>query len=48
MEDSRAMAFFGRLYEKYIQELTEKVTNDIYKFIPEFEFKIGREKKKVV
>lgn len=46
MEDSRAMAFFGRLYEKYIQELTEKVTNDIYKFIPEFEFKIGREKKK--
>ena len=46
IEDSRAMAFFGRLYEKYIQELTEKVTNDIYKFIPEFEFKIGREKKK--
>ncbi len=29
-----------------LQELTEKVTNDIYKFIPEFEFKIGREKKK--
>ena len=46
IEDSRSMAFFGRLYEKYIQELTEKAANDIYKFIPEFEFKIGREKKK--
>lgn len=46
IEDSRAMAFFGRLYEKYIQELTEKAANDIYIFIPEFEFNIGREKKK--
>lgn len=34
------------MYEKYIQELTEKAANDIYIFIPEFEFNIGGKKKK--
>ena len=36
-EDSRAMAFYGRLYEKYIQTITEKATSGKYKLIGEFE-----------
>ncbi|MBE6996972.1 MAG: helix-turn-helix transcriptional regulator [Ruminococcaceae bacterium] len=39
-DDSRAMAFYGRLYEKYIQDLTRDAAKNGYCFIDEF--KIGR------
>ncbi len=42
--DSRAMAFFGRLFEKYVQELTESVSQDEYMYIKEFVY--GNTKKK--
>lgn len=35
-DDSRAMSFFGRLFERYIQDLTENACNDPYLFIREF------------
>lgn len=35
-EDSRAMAFYGRLYERYIQDLTRGVVQEIYSYINEF------------
>jgi len=38
-DDSRAMAFYGRLYEKYIQDLTRDASKNGYCFINEF--KIG-------
>ena len=38
-----AMAFFGRLYEHYIQELTKASVTDDYTYIEEFEY--GKEKK---
>lgn len=44
--DSRAMAFFGRLFEKYIQDITRNAVKADYKYIPEFSFKIKRNEKK--
>jgi hypothetical protein len=39
-EDSRAMSFFGRLFERYIQDLTQDVITktDDYSYIPEFKY----------
>lgn len=44
--DSRAMAFFGRLFEKYIQDITSDAVNLDYEYIPEFSFKSGKKKRK--
>ena len=45
-EDSRAMAFFGRLYEKYIQEITKDATKGDFAYIDEFIYMDdGKEKK---
>lgn len=41
-DDSRAMAFFGRLFEKYIQDATQDACNDDYKYIAEFEIVAGK------
>lgn len=39
IEDSRAMSFFGRLFEKYIQNATsDACCSGTYSFIPEFTF----------
>lgn len=38
-EDSRSMAFFGRIFEKYIQDITENAVEGDYKYIPEFKYK---------
>lgn len=35
-EDSRAMAFYGRLYERYIQDLTREAAQTTYTYIDEF------------
>ncbi len=43
-KDSRAMAFWGRLFEKYIQNATEQVCNDEYKYIHEFTYGTGNSK----
>lgn len=37
-DDSRSMAFFGRLFEKYIQDITQNATKDEYKYIAEFTY----------
>ena len=39
VEDSRAMAFFGRLYERYIQDATKDACTNSYMYIDEFTFK---------
>lgn len=44
--DSRAMAFFGRLFEIYIQDVTRNAVKADYEYIPEFSFKIKRNEKK--
>ena len=44
--DSRAMAFFGRLFEKYIQDITQDAVKCEYKYIDEFIYKQGRNEKK--
>ena len=36
-DDSRAMAFYGRLFEKYVQEVARNATSKGYVFIEEFE-----------
>ena len=36
--DSRAMSFYGRLFEKYIQKITEDVAGHNYIFIPEYTY----------
>lgn len=46
IEDSRAMAFFGRLYEKYVQDITQNVAGGNFEYIEEFEYLDGGEKKK--
>ncbi len=46
VEDSRAMAFFGRLYEKYIQDITKDATKAQFTYIDEFVYMEGREEKK--
>lgn len=43
-DDSRAMAFFGRLFEKYIQNLTQEATKGSYSYIEEFAY--GKNNKK--
>ncbi len=43
-DDSRAMAFFGRLFEKYIQELTQEASKGEYVYIEEFAY--GKNNKK--
>lgn len=43
-DDSRAMSFYGRLFEKYIQKITEDVSGHDYIFIPEYTY--GNKKKK--
>lgn len=45
-EDVRAMAFFGRLFEKYIQNLTCDAVKDDYEYIAEFEYRRKRKIKK--
>jgi hypothetical protein len=45
-EDSRAMAFFGRLFEKYIQDITLKAVQGEYKYIDEFSYMLKHEPKK--
>ena len=43
VEDSRAMAFFGRLFEKYIQVITENAAKPSqYSYIPEFEYTVNK------
>lgn len=37
-KDSRSMAFFGRLFERYIQDSTKNACKDDYIFINEFSF----------
>ena len=43
-DDSRAMAFFGRLFEKYIQNLTKDAAKENYIYIDEFSY--GKNNKK--
>lgn len=45
-DDSRAMAFFGRLFEHYIQDATEDACKNDYIYIDEFEFKVKRDTRK--
>jgi hypothetical protein len=40
------MAFFGRLYEKYIQDITKNAAKGDYKYIPEFSYKLKKNNKK--
>lgn len=44
-EDSRAMAFWGRLFEKYIQDLTHDVATGDYEYIEEFLYGKKNDKK---
>ena len=44
-EDSRAMAFWGRLFEKYIQDLTYDIAIRGYVYIEEFSFGKKNDKK---
>lgn len=43
--DSRSMAFFGRLFEKYIQDVTQEATKGEYTYIKEFSYRKRKEKK---
>lgn len=43
-DDSRAMAFFGRLFEKYIQNLTQEATKESYSYIEEFTYEKNNKK----
>lgn len=45
-EDNRSMAFFGRLFEKYIQNLTKDATKSEFTYIDEFEYMDGKQEKK--
>ena len=40
------MAFFGRLFEHYIQDATEDACKNDYIYIDEFEFKVKRDTRK--
>ena len=44
-EDSRSMAFFGRLFEVYIQELTNSSVEKEYTFINEFDYNFRGQRK---
>ncbi len=46
VDDSRAMAFFGRLYEKYIQDITKDATKGEFIYIDEFAYTDGGKDKK--
>lgn len=46
VKDSRAMAFFGRLYEKYIQDITKDATKADFDYIDEFVYADGGKDKK--
>lgn len=39
--DSRAMAFYGRLFERYVQEIAHNIKNPDYTFMNEFLLKTG-------
>lgn len=41
-EDSRSMAFFGRLFERYIQDATKDACKSNYMYIDEFSFWVKR------
>lgn len=45
-EDSRAMAFFGRLFERYIQDATKDVCGNNYIYIDEFSYLVKKGKRK--
>lgn len=45
-EDSRAMAFFGRLFERYIQDATKDACINDYRYIDEFQFQVKRDNRK--
>lgn len=45
-EDSRAMAFFGRLFERYIQDATKEACVGDYTYIDEFPFKVKHNNRK--
>lgn len=45
-DDSRAMAFFGRLFEKYIQDITQNAARDEYEYIAEFTYKSKKKETK--
>lgn len=44
--ESRAMDFFGRLYEKYVQDITESASKNEYTYIDEFMFDDSGKKKR--
>lgn len=44
--DSRAMAFFGRLFERYIQDSTKEACVGDYTYIDEFSFKVKHDNRK--
>lgn len=45
-KDSRAMAFFGRLFERYIQDATKDACRKSYTYINEFQYKVNRANRK--
>lgn len=45
-EDSRAMAFFGRLFERYIQDATKDACHKSYTYIDEFQFQVNGNNRK--
>lgn len=45
-DDSRAMAFFGRLFERYIQDATKDACINDYIYIDEFQFQVKKNKRK--
>lgn len=45
-EDSRAMAFFGRLFERYIQDATKDACANDYIYIDEFQFQVKKATRK--
>lgn len=45
-EDSRAMAFFGRVFERYIQDATKDACANDYIYIDEFQFQVKKATRK--
>ena len=45
-EDNRAMAFFGRLFERYIQDATKAACENDYTYIDEFSFSVKKDERK--
>ena len=48
LEDKNAMAFYGRLYEKYLQDITvdSLKRNEIVDYIPEFKYNKGKKERR--